>query len=76
MIPVTSDEVKCAVFTMHPDKSPEFDGLNPDFFSILLEDYRKRYGSSVNNFSVQKNCLVVVIEQYYVLFQKQSNLNV
>lgn len=31
-MPVTSDEVKCDVFTMHPDKSPGFDGLNPDFF--------------------------------------------
>lgn len=32
LLPVTSKEVKCAVFSMHPDKSPGHDGLNPGFF--------------------------------------------
>ncbi|XP_074351625.1 uncharacterized protein LOC141690750 [Apium graveolens] len=30
--PVTLQEVKAAVFSMHPDKSPGIDGLNPGFF--------------------------------------------
>lgn len=30
--PITSEEVKCAAFSMHPDKSPGQDGLNPKFF--------------------------------------------
>lgn len=30
--PVTVEEVKYAVFSMHPDKSPGPDGLNPAFF--------------------------------------------
>lgn len=29
---ITQDEVKEAVFSMHPDKAPGIDGLNPDFF--------------------------------------------
>ncbi|KAL8113022.1 hypothetical protein AgCh_020369 [Apium graveolens] len=29
---VTYDEVKDAVFSMHPEKSPGQDGLNPAFF--------------------------------------------
>ncbi|WOG86655.1 hypothetical protein DCAR_0205872 [Daucus carota subsp. sativus] len=32
IMPVTYDEVKCAAFAMHPDKSPGVDGLNPGFF--------------------------------------------
>lgn len=42
---VTSEEVKLAVFAMHPDKSPGVDGLNPGFFqaywSIIGEDVVK-----------------------------------
>lgn len=30
--PVTSEEVRNAAFSMHPDKSPSHDGLNPGFF--------------------------------------------
>lgn len=32
MLPITLKEVKQAVFSMHPDKSPGPDGLNPAFF--------------------------------------------
>uniref|UniRef100_A0A803NV32 Endonuclease/exonuclease/phosphatase domain-containing protein n=1 Tax=Cannabis sativa TaxID=3483 RepID=A0A803NV32_CANSA len=32
MMPVTREEVKCAVFQMHPDKSPGPDGMTPAFF--------------------------------------------
>lgn len=31
---VTEVEVKSAVFSMHPDKSPGPDGLNPTFFQV------------------------------------------
>lgn len=34
---ITSDEVKEAVFRMHPDKSLVPDGLNPAFFPDILE---------------------------------------
>lgn len=33
--PVTIEEVKEAVFAMHPDKSPGLDGLNPAFFQTF-----------------------------------------
>lgn len=46
IMPITSDEVKCAVFTMHPDKSPSFDGLNPGFFQA----YWKVVGNNVVQF--------------------------
>lgn len=40
--PVLADEVKLATFSMHPDKSPGIDGLNPCFFqsywSIVGDD--------------------------------------
>lgn len=32
MWPFESEEVKEAIFSMHPDKSPGEDGLNPAFF--------------------------------------------
>lgn len=32
MLPVTSDEVKRAVFSMYPEKAPGYDGLNPCFY--------------------------------------------
>lgn len=32
---VSYDEVKTAVFSMHPDKSPGIDGLNPAFFQMF-----------------------------------------
>ncbi|XP_074353026.1 uncharacterized protein LOC141692191 [Apium graveolens] len=45
MEPVTSEEVKLAVFVMHPDKSPGLDGLNPGVFQaywkIIGEDVVK-----------------------------------
>lgn len=31
-MPITSEEVKCAVDSMHPAKSPGCDGLNPGFY--------------------------------------------
>lgn len=31
-VPITSEEVKIAIFSMHPEKSPGVDGLNPTFF--------------------------------------------
>lgn len=34
---VTEDEVKIAVFSMHPDKSPGPDGFNPAFFQTFWE---------------------------------------
>lgn len=34
---ITTEEVKEEVFSMHPDKSPGPDGLNPIFFPNLLE---------------------------------------
>ncbi|KAL8115417.1 hypothetical protein AgCh_022054 [Apium graveolens] len=34
---VTEEEVKHAVFSMHPDKSPGPDGLNPAFFQVFWE---------------------------------------
>lgn len=36
---VTCEEVKDAVFAMHPDKSSGSDGLNPDFFQSLWSIY-------------------------------------
>lgn len=36
-LPVTSEEVKRAVFDMHPDKSPGYDGLNPGFFQAYWQ---------------------------------------
>lgn len=45
MQPVTLEEVKDAVFSMHHDKSPGPDGLNPAFFqsfwSIIRRDVFK-----------------------------------
>lgn len=32
--PVTTEEVRAAVFSMHPDKSPSLDGLSPAFFQL------------------------------------------
>lgn len=32
---VTEEEVKAATFSMHPDKSPDPDGLNPTFFQVF-----------------------------------------
>lgn len=34
---VTEEEVKAATFSMHPEKSPGIDRLNPDFFFKFLE---------------------------------------
>lgn len=34
-LPITSEEVKAAVDAMHPDKSPECDGLNPGFYQAF-----------------------------------------
>jgi len=35
--PFTEQEFKDAIFSMHPDKSPGPDGLNPAFFPPILE---------------------------------------
>lgn len=32
LTPIVEEEVKCAVFSMHSDKSPGIDGLNPGFY--------------------------------------------
>ncbi|XP_074378628.1 uncharacterized protein LOC141720172 [Apium graveolens] len=32
MLPINDEEVRTAVFAMHPDKAPGLDGLNPSFF--------------------------------------------
>ena len=40
--PFTEMEIKEAVFSMHPDKSPGPDGINPAFFSTVLACYRQR----------------------------------
>lgn len=32
--PISNDEVKDAVFSMHAEKAPGFDGLNPAFFQV------------------------------------------
>lgn len=32
MLPITYEEVKAAVFSMYPEKSPGYDGLNPGFY--------------------------------------------
>lgn len=34
MAEVTREEVKHAIFAMHPDKAPGLDGLNPAFFQV------------------------------------------
>ncbi|KAL8146232.1 hypothetical protein AgCh_004104 [Apium graveolens] len=40
--PISNEEVKCATFSMHPEKSPGYDGLNPSFYqaywSIIEKD--------------------------------------
>lgn len=35
--PIVEEEVKCAVFSMHSDKSPGIDGLNPWFYQAYWE---------------------------------------
>lgn len=37
MLPITSEEVKSAVFAMHPEKSPVLDGLHPTFFQAYYD---------------------------------------
>lgn len=46
MGPVTMEEVKSAVFSMHPEKSPGIDGLNPGFYQA----YWQIIGEDVTNF--------------------------
>lgn len=47
ILPVTSEEVKKAVFSMYPEKAPGYDGLNPCFYqaywSIVGEDVVEFY---------------------------------
>lgn len=38
--PIVEDEVKNAVFAMHPEKSPGIDGLNPAFFQTYWDIVR------------------------------------
>lgn len=35
LMPVTSEEVKSALFSMYPEKAPGIDGLNPGFFQAF-----------------------------------------
>lgn len=46
MVPVTKEEVKEAVFSMHPEKSSGLDGLNPAFF----QTYWDIMGDDMSNF--------------------------
>lgn len=39
--PILTEEVKGALFSMHPDKSPGPDGLSPAFYGRMLECYVK-----------------------------------
>lgn len=43
---VTHEEVKEAYFSMHPEKSPEMDGLNPGFFQVFWN----KIGTDVTEF--------------------------
>lgn len=43
---VTYEEVKTALFSMHPEKSPGIDGFNPGFFQAFW----KVVGSDVTEF--------------------------
>lgn len=45
--PVTEEEVKHDVFSMHPDKSPGLDEFNPVFYQFFLEYSEERCGSAV-----------------------------
>lgn len=36
--PFTVDEFKVAIFSMHPDKSPGPDSLNPGFYQYFWDD--------------------------------------
>lgn len=49
IMPVTDEEVKHAAFSMHPDKSPGLDGLNPGFF----QEYWSVVGGDVVKFCQQ-----------------------
>lgn len=61
---VTYEEVKTAVFSMHPEKSPGMDDLNPGFFqafwSIVGSDVCKQFFDS-GEMPVKVNCTLVCL---------------
>lgn len=57
----TAEEVKNAIFSMHPDKSPGPDGMNPTFY--------QRFWEIIGN-DVSANCLRVLEFDYYSCWSK------
>ena len=54
LFPFTEDEIQEALFTMHPDKSPGPDGMNPTFF----QQFWRIIGKDVTRFCLNflNNC--------------------
>ncbi|XP_074336391.1 uncharacterized protein LOC141673539 [Apium graveolens] len=48
--PISNEEVKCATFSMHPEKSPGYDGLNPAFYQAYWSIVEKDVVGFCQNF--------------------------
>lgn len=50
MQPIFTKEVNYAVFLMHPEKFPGYDGLNPTFYQAYWSILEKRCGGVLSEF--------------------------
>ncbi|XP_019177735.1 PREDICTED: uncharacterized protein LOC109172940 [Ipomoea nil] len=71
--PINSDEVRAAVFSMHPDKSPGPDGLSPAFFQLHWDILGTEVVSFCHNFLTSGQLPASVNETHIVLIPKTKH---
>ena len=70
----TADEVNSAIFSMHPDKSPGRDGMNPAFDQRFWEIIGNDISSACINILSTNNIPVGLNNTLVVLIPKKTTL--